>query len=57
MPSRATASKVLRTDSAVSGVPSLKVTPSARWKVKVVASGLTSQLRASHGRSSPVRGS
>ena len=50
-------SKLLRTESAVSGVPSLKVTPSFRWKVNDLASGETVQLSASHGFSAPLSGS
>jgi len=44
------------TDCAVNGVPSVKVTPSRRWKVKVIESSLRSQLSASQGTISPVSG-
>ena len=50
------ASKFFFTESAVTGVPSLKVTPSLRWKVNDLASGLISQLCASQGVISPVSG-
>jgi hypothetical protein len=45
------------TTCAVSFEPSLKVTPDLRWKVNVVASGLMSQLFASHGTMLPILGS
>ncbi len=51
------ASKFFLTESAVTGVPSLNVTPSLSLNVNDVASGLISQLSASHGVMSPVFGS
>lgn len=56
-PSFGTASKLSLTTCAVSGVPSLKVTPDLRWNVNVVVSELMSQLFASHGTILPVLGS
>jgi hypothetical protein len=51
------ASKLALTTSAVSGVPSLKVTPGRRWKVNDRASEPTFQLCASQGTIFPVEGS
>ncbi len=56
MPSLGIASKLSLTTAAVRALPSLKVTPERRWKVKVVASLLISQLWASQGTISPVSG-
>ncbi|CAM5330077.1 hypothetical protein SFUMM280S_09210 [Streptomyces fumanus] len=51
------ASKFFFTAAASTGVPSLKVAPGRRWKVKDRASSPTSQLRASQGTMRPVAGS
>ena len=50
-------SKLAFTAAASTGVPSLKVAPSRRVKVKLRPSGLTSQRSASQGTILPVFGS